>query len=71
MRTLEQVIASRSPESQARIKARTTEILREVILARLCKTLKISQTQLTAAPGIKQPVAIKTKKVENTPNSQP
>lgn len=68
MRTLDQLIAARSPESRARIEKLTAKARQDIILARLCKALNISQPQLTAAlADIKQPSIVKIKKIENDP----
>ncbi len=67
MATLKEMMAKRTPESQARIKARAAEIRQEITLAKLREELAISQTQLAAAMGVKQPSIVKMEKVENDP----
>ncbi|AIA73178.1 helix-turn-helix domain-containing protein [Pectobacterium atrosepticum] len=67
MATLKEMMAKRSPESRARIEARTAEIRQEITLAKLREELKMSQTQLAAALGVKQPSIVKMEKVENDP----
>jgi len=67
MATLKEMIAKRSPESRARIEARTAEIRQEITLAKLREELAVSQTQLAAALGVKQPSVVKMEKVENDP----
>ncbi|WP_299997012.1 helix-turn-helix domain-containing protein [uncultured Cedecea sp.] len=67
MTTLKKMIAARSPESRARIEARTAELRQEITLARLREELNISQTQLAAKLGVKQPAIAKIEKVENDP----
>lgn len=67
MTTLKKMIAKRSPESRARIEARTAEIRQEITLARLREELNLSQTQLAVTLGVKQPAIAKIEKVENDP----
>lgn len=67
MAALKEMMAKRSPESRARIEARTAEIRQEITLAKLREELKMSQTQLAAALGVKQPSIVKMEKVENDP----
>lgn len=55
MKTIEQLIAERSPESQARIRAMTEELLFETGLAMLREELNLSQQNLANALGISQP----------------
>lgn len=55
MKTLEQLIAERSPESQARIQAMTEELILETGLSMLREELDLSQQNLAAALGISQP----------------
>ena len=67
MRTLEEMIAARSPESQARIATRTEELRQEVALMSLRNELNISQTQLAKAMGVKQPTLAKIEQPDNDP----
>lgn len=67
MATLKEMMAKRSPDSRARIEARTAEIRQEITLAKLREELDVSQTQLAAALGVKQPSVVKIEKVENDP----
>ncbi|KHS78961.1 helix-turn-helix domain-containing protein [Pectobacterium brasiliense] len=67
MATLKEMMAKRSPESRARIEARTVEIRQEITLAKLREELNMSQTQLALALGVKQPSIVKMEKVENDP----
>ena len=55
MRTLDEVIASRSPESQARIKEMADEMILEVGLQMMREELQLSQKQVAEAMGISQP----------------
>ena len=54
-KTLEELLASRSPESQARIQEIADELLLANQLYRIREELEISQKQLAEALGIKQP----------------
>jgi len=67
MATLKELMAKRSPESRARIHARTAELRQEVTLAKLREELAVSQTQLAEALGVKQPSVVKMEKVDNDP----
>lgn len=55
MRTLDEVIASRSPESQARIKEMADEMILEVGLQMMREELRLSQKQVADIMGISQP----------------
>lgn len=55
MRTLDEVIASRSPESQARIKDMTDEAVLEVGLQMMREELQLSQKHVAEVMGISQP----------------
>ena len=59
MRTLDEVIASRSPESQARIKEMADEMILEVGLQMMRDELQLSQKQVAEAMGISQPAVTK------------
>lgn len=59
MRTLDEVIASRSPESQARIKEMSDEMILEVGLQMMREELQLSQKQVAEAMGISQPAVTK------------
>jgi len=67
MATLDEMLAKRSPESRARINARADEIRQELTLAKLREELSVSQTQLAAALGVKQPSIAKMENVDNDP----
>ncbi|EJJ6252513.1 helix-turn-helix domain-containing protein [Escherichia coli] len=55
MRTLEEVIATQSPESQAIIKAMADEMILETGLQMMREELQLSQKQVADAMGISQP----------------
>lgn len=59
MRTLDEVIASRSPESQTRIKEMADEMILEVGLQMMREELQLSQKQVAEAMGISQPAVTK------------
>lgn len=67
MRTLEDMISARSPESQARIAARAQELRQEIALTSLRHELNMSQTQLARAMGVKQPTVAKIEQADNDP----
>ncbi|EJS6906048.1 TPA: helix-turn-helix domain-containing protein [Salmonella enterica] len=67
MRTLEEMIAARSPESQARIADRVEEMRQEVALSQLRAELQMSQSELAAAMGVKQPTLAKIEQPDNDP----
>lgn len=55
MRTLDEVIAARSPESQARIKEMADEMILEVGLQMMREELQLSQKQIAEVMGVSQP----------------
>ncbi|CAM4514890.1 helix-turn-helix domain-containing protein [Klebsiella pneumoniae] len=55
MRTLDDVIAARSPESQARIKEMSDEMILEVGLQMMREELQLSQKYVAEMMGISQP----------------
>ncbi|MFP3108183.1 XRE family transcriptional regulator, partial [Escherichia coli] len=55
MATLKELMAKQSPESQARIAAKVEEMRQTIALHQLREELNISQTEMAAAMGIKQP----------------
>ncbi|EAB8367068.1 helix-turn-helix domain-containing protein [Salmonella enterica subsp. enterica] len=59
MRTLDEAIASRSPESQARIKEMADEMILDVGLQMMREELQLSQKQVAEAMGISQPAVTK------------
>lgn len=67
MATFDELLAKRSPESQARIAARAGEIRQEITLSKIREELSISQVQLATALGVKQPAIAKMEKVDNDP----
>ena len=64
-KTLQELLTSRSPESQARIQEMADELLLENQLYLIREELEISQKELAATLGIKQPsLSIMKKYVE-------
>lgn len=55
MRTLDDVIAARSPESQARIKEMSDETILEVGLQMMREELQLSQKHVAEMMGVSQP----------------
>lgn len=67
MATLKELMVKQSPESQARI-AQKVEVLRQVIaLNTLREELNLSQAEVAAAMGVKQPTIAKMEQVDNDP----
>lgn len=55
MRTLDDVIAARSPDSQARIKEMSDEMILEVGLQMMREELQLSQKYVAEIMGVSQP----------------
>ncbi|MFE4112990.1 helix-turn-helix domain-containing protein [Kosakonia sp. YIM B13611] len=67
MATLDELLAKRSPESQARIEGRVDELRRNIVLSQLREELNISQTELAGVMGVKQPTLAKIEQPGNDP----
>ncbi|EDZ5934073.1 helix-turn-helix transcriptional regulator [Salmonella enterica] len=67
MATLDKMLAKCSPESLARIEEKTEKLRREVLLHQLREELSMSQTELAAAMGVKQPTLAKIEQPDNDP----
>ena len=67
MATLKELMAQQSVESQERIAAKVEEMRRIVALNQLREELNISQTELAAAMGVKQPTVAKIEHPGNDP----
>ncbi|EOW8066699.1 helix-turn-helix domain-containing protein [Escherichia coli] len=67
MATLKELMAKQSPESQARIAAKVEEMRQTIALLQLREELNISQTEMAAAMGIKQPTLAKMEQADNDP----
>ena len=67
MATLKELMAKQNPESQQRIEAKAAEIRQSVALNLLREELQISQTEMAAAMGVKQPTIAKMEQADNDP----
>ena len=67
MATLKELMAQQSAESQECIAAKVDVIRRIVALNQLREELNISQTELAAAMGVKQPTVAKIEQPGNDP----
>ncbi len=67
MATLKELMAKQSPESQARIAEKVEEMRQVVALNMLREELNLSQTQMAAAMGVKQPTVAKMEQADNDP----
>ncbi|MFZ3617868.1 helix-turn-helix domain-containing protein [Leclercia barmai] len=67
MATLKELMAQQSEESQERIGAKVEELRIIVALNQLREELNISQTELAAAMGVKQPTVAKIEQPDNDP----
>lgn len=67
MATLKELMAQQSEESQGRIAAKVEELRIIVALNQLREELNISQTELAAAMGVKQPTVAKIEQPDNDP----
>ena len=67
MATLKELMAKQSPESQVRIAAKVEEMRQTIALHQLREELNISQTEMAAAMGIKQPTLAKMEQADNVP----
>ena len=69
MATLKELMAKQSPESQQRITAKAAEIRQSVALNLLREELQMSQTEMAAAMGIKQPTIAKMEQADIDPKT--
>ncbi|MCP2123197.1 helix-turn-helix transcriptional regulator [Enterobacter mori] len=67
MATLKELMAQQSAESQERIAAKVDVMRRIVALNQLREELKVSQTDLAEAMGVKQPTVAKIEQPGNDP----
>ena len=67
MATLKELMAKQSPERQVRIAAKVEEMRQTIALHQLREELNISQTEMAAAMGIKQPTLAKMEQADNDP----
>ncbi|WP_118986793.1 helix-turn-helix domain-containing protein [Photorhabdus sp. CRCIA-P01] len=67
MATLNELLEKRSPESRRRIAKKVDEMKREIGLCQIREALNVSQTELAAALGVKQPTIAKMEQPSNDP----
>lgn len=67
MATLNELMAQQSAESRERIAAKVDVMRRIVALNQLREELKVSQTELAEAMGVKQPTVAKIEQPGNDP----
>ena len=67
MATLKELMAKQSPDSQQRNAAKAAEIRQSVALNLLREELQMSQTEMAAAMGVKQPTIAKMEQADNDP----
>lgn len=67
MATLKELMAKQSPESQKRIAEKVEEMCQSIALNRLREELNMSQAELAAAMGVKQPTVAKMEQADNDP----
>ncbi|ASO09350.1 helix-turn-helix transcriptional regulator [Salmonella enterica subsp. salamae] len=67
MATLKELMAKQTPESQQRIAAKVEEMRQTIALNRLREELNMSQTEMAAAMGVKQPTVAKMEQADNDP----
>lgn len=67
MATLKELMAKQSPKSQERIAEKVEEMRRAIALNMLREELNLSQAELAAAMGVKQPTIAKIEQADNDP----
>lgn len=67
MATYRELLAKESPEMQARVAERVEEVSTQIALSMLRDELNISQTELAAAMGVKQPSIARIEQADNDP----
>lgn len=67
MSTLKALMAQQSPEAQRRVAEKVEEMRQIVALTQLREELNMSQSQLAAAMGVKQPTVAKMEQPDNDP----
>ncbi|MCP1438846.1 transcriptional regulator with XRE-family HTH domain [Erwinia persicina] len=67
MATLDELMNEVSPARRAKIEERAEEMVREITLAQMREELQISQTELAATLGVKQPAVARMERVDNDP----
>lgn len=67
MATYRELLAKESSEMQARVAERVEEVSTQIALSMLRDELNISQTELAAAMGVKQPSIARIEQADNDP----
>ncbi|EAN8329084.1 helix-turn-helix domain-containing protein [Salmonella enterica] len=67
MATYRELLAQESPEMQTRVAERIEETSTRITLSMLRDELNISQTELAAAMGVKQPSVARMEQADNDP----
>ena len=67
MATHKELMAKQSPQSQERIAEKVEEMRRAIALNMLREELNLSQAELAAAMGVKQPTIAKIEQADNDP----
>lgn len=67
MATYRELLAKESPEMQARVAERVEEVSIQIALSMLRDELNISQTELAAVMGVKQPSVARMEQTDNDP----
>lgn len=67
MANLKELMSKQSPESQKRIAEKVEEMRQTIALSRLREELNLSQAELAAAMGVKQPTIAKIEQADNDP----
>ncbi len=67
MANLKELKSRLSPENQARVEVRVSEIRREISLQKLREEAELSQAKLAELLGVKQPAIAKLEKIGNDP----
>lgn len=67
MSTYRELLAKESSEMQARVAERVEEVSTQIALSMLRDELNISQTELAAAMGVKQPSIARIEQADNDP----
>lgn len=67
MATLKELMSKQSPESQARITKKVAEMRQAIALNMLREELNLSQAEVAAAMGVKQPTIAKMEQADNDP----
>lgn len=67
MATYRELLAKESPEMQAKVAERVEEVSIQIALGMLRDELNISQTELAAIMGVKQPSVARMEQADNDP----